>query len=162
MSTHKGFFPREGFCLDVVLKVIRNTALNPTILLPLLLLARFTRRGQDLSVLHPTALSRLHTLFYLAATRSVSSWFSNKVRNNWVDDKYVWNQEIVVVTGGAGGIGGAIVRHFDAKGVKVVVLDIQPMEFHTCKWELTSLVWPVQERREEPLKKQNETDRALI
>jgi hypothetical protein len=133
MPMHQGFFPREGFCLDVILKLIRNTALNPTILLPLVLLARFTKRGQDLSILHPTAISRLHTLFYVAATRAVSSWFSKKVRNNWVDDKYVWNQEIVVVTGGAGGIGGGVVRAFDELGVKVVVLDIQPMDYHTCK-----------------------------
>lgn len=133
MPMHRGFLPREGFCLDVVLKLIRNTALNPSLLLPVLLLARYTRRGEDLSILHPTAYARLRTLFCLGIARVLSGWFSDKVRNNWVDDKYDWQKEIVVVTGGASGIGGAVVRLFDEMGVTVVVLDVQPISFETCK-----------------------------
>ncbi|KAG9253276.1 uncharacterized protein F5Z01DRAFT_160790 [Emericellopsis atlantica] len=129
MPFHRGLLPREGLCMDVVLRLIRLTALNPSLLLPLVLLARYTKQGQDLSILHPDANKRLHTLTYLALARFVSNWFSDKVRNNWVDDKYDWSKEIVVVTGGAGGIGGEIVKLFEEKGVTVVVLDVQPMSF---------------------------------
>ena len=130
---HKGLFPREGFCADVILKLIRATALNPSLLLPLVLLARFTKKGQDLSILHPTVFSRLQSLLYFAVARSLSSWYSDKVRNNWTKDKYDWSKEIVLVTGGAGGIGGSIVKLFEEMDVTVVVLDIQPMSFATCK-----------------------------
>lgn len=133
MPIHKGYLPREGFCLDVVLGLVRATALNPTLLLPIILLARFTRRGQALALLHPTALGRLQKLACLGLARVLSGWLSDRVRNNWVRDEYVWSKEIVVVTGGAGGIGGAIVRLFDELGVTVVVLDVQPMSFETCK-----------------------------
>ena len=129
---HNGFLPREGFCADVVLKLVRRTALNPALLLPLVLLARYTKRGQDLSILHPTAARRLRLLLYWALARRVSAWLSDRVRNNWTDDRYVWSREIVLVTGGAAGIGGSMVRFLEEKGITVVVLDIQPMSFTPC------------------------------
>lgn len=133
MPFHKGLLPREGFCLDVVLKLIRSTALNPSFLLPFLLLARYTKKGQDLSILHPTANRRLYTFFCAALARVAGNWFSDRVRNNWVADEYDWSKEIVVITGGAGGIGSCMVKLFEEKGVTVVVIDVQPMSFETCK-----------------------------
>jgi hypothetical protein len=131
MPIHQGLLPREGFCADVVVRLIRQTALNPALILPLVLLARLTKKGQDLSILHPSASQNLKTLLYLGLARWASSWLSEKTRNNWVDDKYDWNREIVLVTGGAGGIGGRVVKLFEEMGVKVVVLDVQPMSFTT-------------------------------
>lgn len=133
MPMHKGIIPREGFCADVVLQLLRRTALNPTFLLPLVLLARYTKRGRNLSILHPTAAGRLKALFYFALARRVSAWLSEKARNNWVNDRYDWSREVVLVTGGAAGIGGSIVRFLDEQGIKVVVLDVQPMTFAVCK-----------------------------
>ncbi|KFA70430.1 hypothetical protein S40285_00596 [Stachybotrys chlorohalonatus IBT 40285] len=129
MPMHQGFLPREGFCADVVLKLLRRTALNPAFLLPFLLLARFTKQGQDLSVLHPIALKRIRALFYVAVARVVGGWLSAKSRNNWVTDKYDWTKEIVVVTGGAAGIGASIVKLFEEQGITVIVLDVQPLTF---------------------------------
>lgn len=129
---HKGFLPREGFCLDVVLRFIRSTALNPSLLLPLVLLSRYTKQGQDLAILHPDAARRVQNLLYVALARAASNWFSDRVLNNWVDDTYDWTKEIVVVTGGAGGIGGEIVKLFQEQGVTTVVLDVQPMTFETA------------------------------
>ncbi|KAM0252111.1 hypothetical protein ACHAQJ_007908, partial [Trichoderma viride] len=129
MPMHKGLLPREGLCGDVILKLIRRTVLNPNLLLPLLLLARFTKKGQDLSILHPKAARRLKLLFYIALARGVSGWFSDKVRNNWVNDKYDWSKEIVLITGGAAGIGASIVKLLDEMKVTVVVLDVQKMTY---------------------------------
>jgi all-trans-retinol dehydrogenase (NAD+) len=129
MPMHKSFWPREGFCADVIFKLVRRSALNPTVLLPLVLLARYTKRGQDLSILHPKVLRAVVALLYTSLAGSIGSWYSAKVRNNWVSDKYDWSKEIVLVTGGAGGIGGSIVKIFEELGVTVVVLDIQPMSF---------------------------------
>ncbi|UPK97746.1 hypothetical protein LCI18_008681 [Fusarium solani-melongenae] len=128
MPMHQGLIPREGFCADVVLRLFRRTVLNPALLFPLVLLARFTKSGQDLAKLHPTS-RHLGTLFCVALARWVSDWASEKARNNWVNDKYDWTREIVLVTGGAGGIGGHMVQLLDERGITVVVLDVQPMSF---------------------------------
>lgn len=137
MPMHQGLIPREGFCADVLVRLIRQTALNPAFLLPLVLLARFTKKGENLSILHPSATGRLKTLFWLSIARWLNGWVSEKVRNNWVSDEYDWSKEIVLVTGGAGGIGGQIVKLLEEHGVTVVVLDIQPMSFTVCMW-----LWP--------------------
>lgn len=128
---HNGFLPREGFCLDVILKLLRRTAFNPSLVLPLVLLSRYTKKGQDWSILHPTAARRLKQLLYFALVRRLSNWLSDKASNNWVNDKYVWSREIVVITGGAAGIGATMVRCFAELGITVVVLDVQAMTFST-------------------------------
>ena len=51
--------------------------------------------------------------------------------DNLTSDEYDWGKEIVLVTGGAGGIGGKVVQLLAEKGVKVVVLDVIPMTFET-------------------------------
>lgn len=128
-----GWLPREGFTADVVVRLIGKTALNPALTLPLLLLARFTKKGENASILHPTAYSRVKTLFYMGVARWLSNYYSNRVINNWKADKYDWSKEIVLITGGAGGIGGHVVQMLAERGVKVVVLDIQPLIFTACK-----------------------------
>ncbi|KAK0632803.1 hypothetical protein B0T14DRAFT_533138 [Immersiella caudata] len=144
MPMHNGILPREGFKMDTVVRLIRSTALNPSLLLPLILLARFTKKGENLSILHPTAYSRLKTLLALGTFRLLSNWLSDKVLNNWTDDKYVWSKEIVLITGGAGGIGGHVVQLLAERGITVVVLDIQPLTFrattnvHYFKCDITS------------------------
>lgn len=141
---HNGILPREGFKMDAVLRLIRNTALNPSILLPLVLLARFTKKGENLAILHPTAFSRLKTLLVLGTLRLLNSWFSDRVLNNWTNDTYNWSKEIVLITGGAGGIGGQVVRLLAERGITVVVLDIQPLSFtassnvHYFRCDITS------------------------
>lgn len=124
---HQGFLPREGFCLDVVLGLFRKTAGNPFLVLPPVLLAHYAPKGQHWSGLHPTAAQYLDFLFCFAVLRYLSAWLSDKVRNNWVDDEYVWSKEVVLVTGGAEGIGASMAQCFAEKGITTVVMDIQPM-----------------------------------
>lgn len=131
---HNGLIPREGLKGDVIIKLLSNIALNPVLTGALLLAARLTTRGENLSILHHTAFSRVRTLFFLGIARWVNSWLSDKALNNWESDKYDWrNKEIVVITGGAGGIGGQVVKFLAEKGVRVAVLDIIPMTFELRK-----------------------------
>lgn len=78
-------------------------------------------------MLHRTAYSRFKVIFYLALVRYLSKRYSDGVANNWTNDRYKWSEEIAVVTGGSGGIGGHVVKLLAERGIKVVILDIQPM-----------------------------------
>lgn len=144
MPMHNGWLPREGFYLDVILRLLGKTALNPAMLLPVVLAAKYSKRGEDLSMLHPVALSRIKTLLYIGIARWLSARFSDGVVNNFTADKYDWPREIAVVTGGAGGIGSHIVKFLAEQRVTVVVLDIQDMTFplpagcHYYKVDLTN------------------------
>jgi all-trans-retinol dehydrogenase (NAD+) len=97
--------------------------------LAIILLARYTKKGSDLSILHEKAFGRVQTLFYIGLARLVSGYLDRGVLDNWTADKYDWDKQIVLVTGGAGGIGGQVVRLFAERGIKVVVLDVIPMTF---------------------------------
>lgn len=84
---HNGLLPREGFKLDTLVSIFKNTALNPALTVPLLLLAKFTRRGEDLSILHHTTFKRVRILAFLGLARWLSRWYSSKVLNNWTLDQ---------------------------------------------------------------------------
>jgi all-trans-retinol dehydrogenase (NAD+) len=122
-----------GFTSDTVGPIIKRTFLNPAVTLPLILLARYTKKGEDLSILHETAFSRIKLLFYFGLARWVNNYLSTGVLNNWTQDEYNWDKEIVIVTGGAGGIGGSVVKLLAEKNITVVVLDVIPMTFEARK-----------------------------
>lgn len=122
-----------GFRSDSLGSLIKKTALNPAFTLVFLILARYTKRGNDLSILHETAFSRIRKLFYFGVVRLVSNYLERGVQNNWVDDVYDWKKEIVLITGGAGGIGGQVVKLLAEKDITVVVLDVIPMTFETSR-----------------------------
>ncbi|OBT75446.1 hypothetical protein VF21_05723 [Pseudogymnoascus sp. 05NY08] len=68
----------------------------------------------------------LPTILALLSLRKVNGLLSQQVLNNFVSDRYVWSQEVVVVTGGSGGLGDLLVRKLAAKGIKVISLDVTP------------------------------------
>lgn len=105
---------------------MRNTALNPGLTLPLLILAHYTRKGQQLSYGLETALRRLKFLVYLGIVRLLNGFLSRGAQNNWTSSKYEWNKEVIVITGGSDGIGKNIALLLADKGVKIASLDIRP------------------------------------
>lgn len=54
----------------------------------------------------------------------LSCWWSEQARNNWLDDHYDWSKEIVVITGGAGGIGRCLSRELEKTGATVALIDV--------------------------------------
>lgn len=68
----------------------------------------------------------LPTLLALLSLRKVSSVLSQAVLNNFISDSYDWSKEVVVVTGGSGGLGDLLVRRLAGKGIKVISLDVMP------------------------------------
>ena len=46
--------------------------------------------------------------------------------NNWTSDKWNWEKELVVITGGSDGFGKLLVQKLATKNVKIIILDIQP------------------------------------
>ncbi|TVY23267.1 Dehydrogenase [Lachnellula hyalina] len=131
MPIRNGWLPREGLTSDPVGRFLKKTAFNPAFTILFLLLARYTKKGNDLSILHETSHSRIRKLFYLGLVRWASGYLDNGVLNNWTADTYDWHKEIVLITGGAGSIGGKVVQLLAEKGIKVVVLDVIPMSFET-------------------------------
>src|SRR5689334_13734447 len=76
----------------------------------------------------------------LTALKCVSAlalgWFANAQCSRWAQNRWLtqadpvpwdWANEIAVVTGGSNGLGAGLVKKLVAHGVKVAVLDIEPL-----------------------------------
>lgn len=120
---------REGVTRDTFVNLVKLTAFNPALTLPLFLLARYTQQGSALASEHSAAFKHLKTLLGLGLLNTTSTWLSNGVTNNWTSDKYDWDREVVVVTGGSDGIGKIVVQLLAEKGIKIAVLDVQDLTY---------------------------------
>ncbi|KAF2012073.1 NAD(P)-binding protein [Aaosphaeria arxii CBS 175.79] len=120
---------REGVTGDTVLQFLSRFALNPALTLPLVLLARYTQKGNLLAAEHASAFKVLRKLLYFGIATKVSSWLDAAVTNNFSNDVYDWEKEVVVVTGGSDGIGKIVVQLLAERGIKVAVLDVQDLTY---------------------------------
>ncbi|RPA95922.1 NAD(P)-binding protein [Choiromyces venosus 120613-1] len=84
----------------------------------------FTTKGRLLAAGHEIWIKKLKFFATLAVLVKVNDLLSWGAHNNWTRAKFNPKEEF-------GGIGGAIVRDFAEKGVKVIVLDIQEMTYET-------------------------------
>jgi hypothetical protein len=118
-----------GVTGDTITKLLKYTALNPALTLPLILLARYTSQGGQLASEYGTVFKTIRTLATLGVLNTVSNYLSEKVINNWSSDEWDWSKEVVVVTGGSDGIGKVVVGLLAERGVKVAVLDVQQLTY---------------------------------
>jgi 3-oxoacyl-ACP reductase-like protein len=109
--------------------LIKKTALNPAITVPIYLASLYTAKGRDIAAQRPIATQWIRSLSMLSVMRSISGFLDKGVMNNWTNDVYDWKKEIVIVTGGSDGIGALVVQMLAQKGIKVVILDIQKPKF---------------------------------
>ncbi|GKZ25854.1 hypothetical protein AbraIFM66951_007072 [Aspergillus brasiliensis] len=118
-----GFLPREGLYIDPIILGLRRTIFRPvTTLLWLYLTTKF-------SFLAPYQ-QPVRIIAAASFLLRLNEWLSSKCVNNWVtDDTWDWNKELVVVTGGSGGIGAGVAQRLAALGARVVVLDIIPLTY---------------------------------
>lgn len=125
MTTKRGLLPREGLYIDPILSSLRKI-LHPLFTLPLLYIVQGEKFGS-------TATSYQKLVQYIAATSVllwVNDYLSAKSRNNWtIDDTWDWKKELVVVTGGSGGIGAGVAQRLAEMGARVVVFDIIPLTY---------------------------------
>ncbi|CAH0004281.1 unnamed protein product [Clonostachys byssicola] len=126
---------REGFTLDFVARSLSTTVLHPVLTSMLAILA-----GSELPALGPIT-EKIASIFphyrlglYLTAGTGLAIWGNNVLNkwsaNNWTrDPTWDFNKEIVLVTGGSGGIGTSIIRHLLAKNINttIVVIDYVPL-----------------------------------
>jgi all-trans-retinol dehydrogenase (NAD+) len=124
------------------IRKVQNVALNPLIVgtlhylltkaperirLPLLRL--LSSRLSEASI--QRLIKTLHYLHITAIAIRINDRLNQWALNGWQwrpsKDNWVWSWEIAVVTGGCSGIGKEVVLGLVEKGVRVAVLDIQPL-----------------------------------
>ncbi|KAK6358659.1 hypothetical protein TWF730_007982 [Orbilia blumenaviensis] len=145
MAPNQSVIPREGFVLDAIINIVKKFALNPKYTLPLFLFMRYTRRGQDFAGDHHKLFRIVRKFLLWGLLYKLNDYWNWGARNNWIVDKsWVWDNEIALVTGGSGGIGGHVAQGLAEKGLKVVVLDVidltydAPKNIYFYKCDITS------------------------
>ena len=126
-----------------VAESIQNMILNPLVTGPLLLIPtcgpaviREPLRSQLAALLNEENVKRLILALIWALAigivQQINSWLNTIALDNWqvrpAKDRWVWDSEVAVVTGGSSGIGAEIAKLLVRKGVTVAVLDILPLQ----------------------------------
>ncbi|KAK0649536.1 hypothetical protein B0T16DRAFT_456944 [Cercophora newfieldiana] len=146
---------REGFNVDIVARVIRKTALNEHLTLPVAAAATFlscdasgrylakiadlvSRFGLNSSFVSEAVTRRagrialgLGTVGFLI---SFNNWLNKWTSNNWTPTKrgeWDWTREIVVVTGGSSGVGASVVQKLLTRNpsTTIVIVDFAPLSW---------------------------------
>ncbi|KAH4019645.1 hypothetical protein HBI09_183880 [Parastagonospora nodorum] len=127
---------------DHVVTAVYSSVLNPWLTIPLVAAYGYAK-PEELSVVlkkgsrgyrpEITAISGsvkkcAYIILYSISVRLVNI-LNKRALNNGVSDAFNWDEEMVVVTGGAGGIGGDMVKQLASKGTKIAVLDVMPLTY---------------------------------
>lgn len=143
---------REGPNIDILARLVRKTALNEHLALPVA--AAATYLSLDASAIYLTKIAKLASSlkldisqtvlrkagrvalalgsagFLLSLNDCLNKWFAN----NWTAtkrDEWDWDREIVVVTGGSSGLGASIVQKLLARNPRttIVIVDFAPLSW---------------------------------
>ncbi|KAF3807889.1 Short-chain dehydrogenase/reductase family 16C member 6 [Colletotrichum gloeosporioides] len=134
-------FSREGFTVDVIAQWVRKSVLNPFLSIPIAAgLAVAAAQGHGAIGISGVKPENVRKLAYIAALASLvlstTEYLNKWSANNWVtDNKWDWDREIIVVTGGSSGIGASIIKHIFARNPKatIVVVDLAPLSWEPPK-----------------------------
>jgi all-trans-retinol dehydrogenase (NAD+) len=81
----------------------------------------------------PGLIRTLGGIFTLGIARKINAILSFIVLNNWNGSaKFEKSKELVLISGGSGGIGSLIAKNFAGLGVKVVIVDLFPPKEVLC------------------------------
>ncbi|KAF8307962.1 retinal short-chain dehydrogenase/reductase [Clavulina sp. PMI_390] len=130
----------DALDIDLVLKVLKNTAFSPffTFFIPIL---SYAQRGnaEAPTVVWGSVWFVLVTLFWIFSFSS-TAW-----RNGMRSERVEWEDQIVLITGGASGVGELLANTLAVRNVTVIVLDIKTpffdndnINFYKCdvsNWE---------------------------
>ncbi|KAF1814725.1 NAD(P)-binding protein [Eremomyces bilateralis CBS 781.70] len=79
----------------------------------------------------PKVAKALQWLFILGLVAKANRFLSDLALNHWRlsanKKEWVWDREVAVLTGGCSGIGLLVAHGLQQKGIKVAILDIQPL-----------------------------------
>ncbi|KAG8900140.1 hypothetical protein FRB99_006214 [Tulasnella sp. 403] len=114
----------ENLDLDVVVKVLRYTVFSPFFAFWVPVVYKSQGLPWNAPVVQSSILYTV-LVFSWALLRSLDT----RWRNGFLLDttRIDWAEQIVVITGGAGGIGGLLANTLAIRGVTVAVLDVVPL-----------------------------------
>ena len=126
---------REGLTLDLIARAVRKSILSPFFTLPVVAglswqPARFTLLEYAGAEAPKSAIATAYLLAALSIILYLNDYLNRGFANNWVlASDWDWRSEIVVITGGSGGIGEHVARQLLAKNAQttIVILDYIPM-----------------------------------
>ncbi|KAK4452007.1 hypothetical protein QBC34DRAFT_456925 [Podospora aff. communis PSN243] len=146
---------REGPNIDIVARLVRKTALNEHLTLPVAAAVAFlscessgrylakiaellSRLGADASLVSRAAAHRAGRVALGLGTAgfllSLNDWLNKWYANNWTATKkgeWDWDREIVVVTGASSGVGASVVQKLLERNPRttIVVVDFAPLSW---------------------------------
>ncbi|KAG8860123.1 hypothetical protein FRB96_004146 [Tulasnella sp. 330] len=109
---------------DLVIHVLSRTVFSPmfAVWVPIFYIS------QKFAWTSPTV---IYSCIYFGVVATITMWrfLDSAWRNGTIfRQKLDWGEQVVVITGGAGGIGGLLANTLAMRGVSVAVLDLKPFE----------------------------------
>lgn len=139
------FLCNMAFTLGDLLLLVDSTLLNPWLCAATTAALHYLTSDNKFTILPSSGLipyrlaplsPLLRKLCYLFGTGillRLNQSLSRRALNNGVKANFTWDKEIIVVTGGSGGIGAATVKKLASRGSRVVVIDVLALTFEKRK-----------------------------
>jgi all-trans-retinol dehydrogenase (NAD+) len=133
------FLPREGITLEALFAPLRQSALQPFLVGPLLYASTVDILRPFLSLHNrPVLVKVLKVLLAMGVLRTANNALSKLVMNNWTMDSWRKGEEVVLITGGGSGIGELMARDLAQWSKAIIVFDLAPSKISLRKWLIFS------------------------